>query len=184
MRFMLDLPDALYSELVKWWHANRAEVKMEAVAYSPASSVLRPWVMQLPLREQATLLAAIRGCDTAGKDHRVKSLTAAIRYAVLIPDREDEVNDGTEARANSYMRLWVDPDLRVSDFDALPFHFVTHLVHACAVLAYRAPEKAERPRAMCRAEWLRLYEYLCHGLHLNPETEEQLTIRLASRRVK
>ena len=50
-------------------------------------SVLQNWVMALPLREQGTLLTAVRGCDLTPKfplDSLERRLVGSIRFTFSI----------------------------------------------------------------------------------------------------
>lgn len=59
-----------------------------------ARSVLQDWVMELPLREQGTLLTIVRGCDLTPKlplDSIERRLVGALRFAIMIPADPREV---------------------------------------------------------------------------------------------
>ena len=63
-------------------------------------SVLQDWVMKLPLREQGTLMTAVRGCDSEPKQWTERGvayspgrrLTAFIRWAFMVPADIREVD--------------------------------------------------------------------------------------------
>lgn len=135
-------------------------------------SILQDWVMELGLRHQGVLLTIVRGCDTAPKDHPIKLFTRVIRAALL------NAHCGDPARAKSFiespgayeeLRRW--QAIR-RDLDHYPHHYVLHLLHSMEVIGYKCPVP---DRA---AFFLNCYRDLCKGLHLNPETEEQLDARL------
>lgn len=142
------------------------------------ASVLRDWVMELPLREQATLLTAIRGCDLTPKyplDSPERQLVAAIRFAVLNPAdmREVDTPGGFMRTSPPEVRMGFKP----SAFGHYPLHWVSHVMHACEVLGYRHPEP------MFKHEWRRLYESFCRMLHVLPEPFEAFVQRLSEDRI-
>jgi hypothetical protein len=51
-------------------------------------------------------------------------------------------------------------------------HFVAHTMHAAEIVGYKHPDPD------VRAWWIRLYRDMVLALHLNPETESQLDVRL------
>lgn len=139
-------------------------------------SVLRPWVMQLPLREQGTLVVALRGCDVAPKmplDSPERRMTAALRYAVMIPADPREVDYG----AGCFMLSKPPMDVKLSMFEHYPLHWVTHIIHACEVLGYRHPESLQG------SAWLMLYVRFVRALHMVPENEQTFTARLGEDRI-
>lgn len=131
-------------------------------------SVLQDWVMELGLRHQGVMLCAVRGCDTAPKDDPSKLLTRCLRYEVLNCFCVDP------AKAVSFIEE-VDIDelgermiAFLKNCDHYPQHYVSHLMHASEVIGYKKPSE----------QWLWFYQKLCKGLHVNPESEEQLDRRL------
>lgn len=139
-------------------------------------SVLRDWVMELPLREQGTLVVALRGCDAAPKyplDSPERRITAAIRYAVCHPADEREV----DAEPGAFMTRIVPSDVKLSMFEHYPQHWVGHIIHACEVIGYRHPDHA------VRSAWYALYLRLVDGLHLLPEGHVRMENRLSEDRV-
>src|SRR3990170_795773 len=71
------------------------------------NSVLQPWVMQLPLRAQGTLLTGFRGCDLApknpgaidekygcstGENTVERQLVAYLRFCTIVPADPREVD--------------------------------------------------------------------------------------------
>ena len=142
------------------------------------SSVLRDWVMALPLREQGTLLVAMRGCDTAPKnplDSLERRLTAAIRFAVCHPADAREV----DSEPGCFM-LSEPPDantFRVSALEHYPMHYVMHAIHAAEVIGYRHPHFATADK------WARLYFKMVKGLHLRPEQRNEMVARCSEDRI-
>ena len=68
------------------------------------------------------------------------------------------------------------PELLGRSLDELPHHFQMHFIHAAEILGYKHPD------ADTRVWWLTTYTRLVHDLHLWPETEEQLDLRLGDNR--
>jgi len=139
-------------------------------------SVLRDWVMELPLREQGTLIVALRGCDVAPKfplDSPERRLTAAVRYAVCNPADEREV----DSQPGAFMTRVVPLDVKLSMFEHYPQHWVGHIIHACEVLGYR------HPNPLVREAWFTLYAGFCKSLHLPSESKETMIERLSEDRI-
>lgn len=130
-------------------------------------SVLKEWVFNLPYRMQSVLMSALRGCDTARKDDNSKYLSRALRGILLNnadPTNTFIVGDGVPEEKYVTAFLW--------DVDSYPVHFIMHLSHAAEIVGYKHPE------GRLRTWWLDFYSKVVKGLHLNPETEDQLDIRL------
>jgi hypothetical protein len=145
-------------------------------------SVLQPWVMELPLREQGTLLTAVRGCDEAAKqwaadgtviDTAERRLTAFIRWCFMVPHDQREVDI-----PGAFFQSRPPSPFKPSAFGHMPLHWYTHVMHALEVIAYRHDDvsgTAETARVM--------YYKLVHGLHLNVERREQMIARLGEDRI-
>jgi hypothetical protein len=58
------------------------------------------------------------------------------------------------------------------DLDSYPLHYVMHTLHAAEIVGYKNPDRE------LGEWWTRFYLDLVKGLHLNPEMESQLDIRL------
>ncbi len=131
------------------------------------NSVLKEWVFELPFRMQSVMMSALRGCDTARKDDASKFITRGLRAVLLNnadPSNTFIVGDGIPDAAHVKTFLW--------DLDAYPLHFVMHTTHAAEIVGYKHPD--ERMRIF----WSQFYRDLVKALHLNPETEVQLDVRL------
>lgn len=140
------------------------------------SSVLRDWVMVLPLREQGTLVVALRGCDVAPKlplDSPERRITAAIRYAVMNPADEREV----DSEPGAFMTRAVPLDVKLSMFEHYPQHWIGHILHAVQVLGFRHPDPS------VRLDWLKLYVRFTKALHLRIEPREAMIKRLSEDRI-
>lgn len=145
------------------------------------NSVLQDWVMELPLREQGTLLTCVRGCDDEPKTWTRtgvayspgRRLTAFIRYCFMVPADPREVG-----REEGAFMMPDPPDpFKPSEFGHLPQHWYSHAMHALEVLAYRHPDPFIADAAMY------LYEKMVHNMHLNVETKEQMIKRLSEDRL-
>lgn len=141
-------------------------------------SILQPWVTELGLRYQGTLLTAIRGYDHWAKYRPEKPLIREIRGLILVPHdpRELTVLDGfmtafPDPRAEDAFKIFCD------NMDAVPIHYVMHVLHVMEVIAYCYPN----PRVA--SAYLVRYEKLAHKFHLNPERPDQLEKRMDEDRV-
>jgi hypothetical protein len=66
---------------------------------------------------------------------------------------------------------------RPSEFGHLPQHWYAHAMHAVEIIAYRHPDPIVRDQA------LNLYRKFVSNLHLNPETDREMTERLGEDRM-
>jgi hypothetical protein len=135
-------------------------------------SILQDWVMELGLRHQGVLLTVVRGCDTAPKDDPSKLFTRCIRAVIL------NAHCGDPAKARTFIEA-VSPEIQSQRFHAFrknldhyPHHYVMHALHALEIIGYKHPDQRQRE------EFKFFYLILCRGLHVNPETEDQLNERL------
>jgi hypothetical protein len=150
------------------------------------NSVLQDWVMELPLREQGTLLTGVRGCDVApknpitiveengcstGEDTAERKLSAFLRWCILNPADPREV-DYPGAWFSSTLSDW-----KPSQLGHYPLHWYSHLMHCYEVVAYRHPSGAVRDKAFV------VYVRLVRNLHLNIETIGEMIERLSEDRV-
>lgn len=144
-------------------------------------SVLQDWVMSLPLREQGTLLTAVRGCDDEPKRWSERGvayspgrrLTAFIRFCFMNPADKREVDYEEGA---FFMSTPPNP-FKPSEFGHLPQHWYSHAMHALEVIAHRHPRQHEKSMATM------LYNEMVHNMHLNVETFEQFETRLSEDRI-
>jgi hypothetical protein len=144
-------------------------------------SVLQDWVMELPLREQGTLLTGVRGCDDEPKTWTSRGvayspgrrLTAFIRWCFLNPADPREV----DREEGAFFRSEPPHPFKPSEFGHLPQHWYSHAMHSLEVIAYRHPILGVRMKA------LHLYKAMVHNLHLNPETQERMIERLSEDRI-
>lgn len=143
-------------------------------------SVLQPWVTELLLREQGTLLTAVRGCDDEPKlwtargiaDSPGRRITAFIRWCFMNPADPREVD-----MAGAFFQSRPPAPFKPSALGHLPQHWVSHVMHALEVVAYRNPDRAVAEEA------LGLYFALVSALHLNAETFGEFKARLSEDRI-
>lgn len=143
-----------------------------------ANSVLQDWVMDLPLREQGTLLTAVRGCDLAPKDPNnllspERHLTAYLRWCFLNPADPREVDHSP----GCWFRSTPPPRFKPSSISHYPFHWIGHVMHALEVVSNRHPD------VDVRADTRHLYAAIVRGMHLTPETFEEYEGRLSEDRI-
>ena len=143
------------------------------------TSILYDWVMNLGLREQGILLAAIRGCDGMAKEDTTKSIMRELRGLILVPydPRELEASDkgfmvGFPSRAveESFPKL-------LKSLDQYPVHFLFHMLFAMEVIGFR------HPLASVRIIYHERYTLIVRKLHLNPETFAQYQARVEEDRI-
>lgn len=143
-------------------------------------SVLQDWVMELPLREQGTLLTAVRGCDDEPKlwtsrgvsESAGRRLTAFIRYAFMNPADPREVDI-----PGAFFQSTPPDPFKPSEFGHLPQHWYAHVMHALEVISYRSNDHIVRRQAD------EMYLAMVHNLHLAPETKDRMIERLGEDRI-
>lgn len=140
-------------------------------------SVLREWVMRLPLRHQGVLMTAIRGCDGAPKEDSSKHISRMIRRACLNPADERETLNCGGFFGFDRLECFKNVLAFMHSLDQYPLHYVMHLMHASEVIAYKNPEEE------FRIFFMLIYEMMVHMLHLNIETAQAMDQRLTLDRV-
>lgn len=144
-------------------------------------SVLQDWVMELPLREQGTLLTAVRGCDSEPKTWTKtgvayspgRRLTAFIRWCFMNPADPREV----DAEEGAFFMSKPPTPFKPSQFGHLPQHWYSHAMHALEVIAVRHPD----PDVMVLSR--DLYGTMVKNMHLNLEEPKQIIQRLGEDRI-
>ena len=131
-------------------------------------SILQPWVERLGLRHQGTLLASIRGCDTAPKNDPSKNLARCIRAEILIPFCGDAKKSASFIEEVEQCELIHRMLAFSKNHDHYPSHYVGHLVLTAEIIGYKKPSPI----------WLEFYRDMVRGMHLSVETEDQLDERL------
>lgn len=143
-------------------------------------SVLQDWVMELPLREQGTLLTAVRGCDDEPKQWTRtgfavspgRTLTAFIRWCFMVPADAREIDI-----PGAFFQSQPPEPFKPSEFGHLPQHWYAHVMHALEIIAYRHPE--QRVRSVSYG----LYKKMVRNLHLNIEEKHEMIDRLSEDRI-
>lgn len=143
-------------------------------------SVLQDWVMDLPLREQGTLLTAVRGCDDEPKqwtstgfaDSPGRRITAFIRWCFMNPHDPREVDI-----PGAFFQSIPPMPFRPSEFGHLPQHWYSHIMHSLEIVAYRHP--TEPIRLAC----FDMYVNMVSNLHLSIEGKQQMIDRLNEDRI-
>lgn len=152
-------------------------------------SVLQDWVMELPLREQGTLLTGVRGCDVAPKypipaddvyiaengraNGAERELVAFLRYCFMNPADEREVDIPGAFFQSKPPENW-----KASQFGHMPQHWYAHIMHAFEIVGYRHPDQfgiADKA--------LQIYAKFVYNLHLQIESRQQMIERLSEDRI-
>jgi hypothetical protein len=143
--------------------------------------VLQTWVQDLPsLREQSVLMLALRGPDNIGKSHPCKDVQRAYRATVMLASYGRPLKWGEAADSFMSMDLIADYDAWTKaviaffrDVDQLPHHFTMHLMHGAEIIGYKHPD------IQIRSRWSDFYRRATLDMHVTPETEFAMDIRLA-----
>ena len=139
--------------------------------------------MELPLREQGTLLTCVRGCDVEPKTwvstgvaySPGRRLTAFIRWCFMVPADVREV----DSQEGAFMMSEPPHNFKASEFGHLPQHWYAHAMHALEVIGYRHPDEKVRFQAN------NLYQKMVFNLHLPVvESKEMMIERLSEDRIK
>lgn len=135
------------------------------------SSLLKPWVTELTLQLQGTLVVATRGPDHLPKEDVAKDLVRAYRATILnnaraLGPENTFQRDGSGIPPTEAVRLFL------KSTDHLNYHWLQHFKLGAEVVGYLHPN----PRI--RDFWIGFYNKLCDDGHHNPETKEQMLARL------
>lgn len=139
------------------------------------TSILQPWVENLGLRHQGVLMSAMRGCDVAPRHDPSKLIQRLLRAAVLVPHTGKYGNPKTYITIEPDGDKWWDiasPFLK--NWDHYPNHYVMHFTHATEIIGYHGPEDLP----VFSHRWLMVYHAVVRALHIQPETKEELDLRL------
>lgn len=152
-------------------------IKAEEQRLARRTSVLNDWVENLSMMQQSVLLSAIRNSDGVEKFHPSKMLLKWYRRCVLrsafdgrtltTPDEE-----GGGSFTGPVYSLGVAADDFVTARDGMSLHYYAHAMHAFEILGYKHPDLPTR------AFWYSTYVRMAHALHLYPENERQMDLRL------
>lgn len=145
------------------------------MSYPQYGSILQNWVVDLPLRHQGVLIAAVRGCDGTPKENSAKPIVRALRGAFLNPADEREMCLPSSFMTHSFEEYQLVTFLK--DWDHYPMHFIQHLMHACQVIGYKHPIPSKR------SDFGGAYFRMVMKLHLNPESCEEMDKRLCEDRI-
>lgn len=121
------------------------------------STVLQPWVAEIPWKCQSILLSGLRGPDTDYRP-RVKEVSRWIR----------KVSQNDADPSQSYMAPMAlpEPDALEKELEFCTCHFVHHFADALRILSIWHPDNAVRDYA-----W-RLHYYIAEELfHFVPEDD-------------
>jgi len=142
-------------------------------------NVVQPWVESLTLMQQSVLLTAVRGADTLPKYHSSKYLLRWYRRCILHSAFDKCVlSDPHDPRGGSFIGPIEASSLDelasayLRGIDELPLHFHLHLVHASEILGYKHPTLG------IRSWWNAFYLSAVRDMHLHPEPEAELDVRL------
>ncbi len=134
------------------------------------SSVLQPWVQELPWKMQSVLLSALRGPDNVDATE-CKKFTRWFRSTT----QENADPDHTYMAGN---------ETPIIDFDKLAheleygctWHYLGHLIHALEIIAYHGhPLGSLTTRSRFALKW---YGDLVTWMHLHHEPKEEMDERL------
>lgn len=146
----------------------------------PYISVQPEWCRALSLQQQGVLLLGARGPDGVAKSHPCKVIQRAYRGTVFTAARYGRPLEWGE-RADSFMSLdliadleaWqMATDLFFETMDDLCHHYLMHFMHGAQILGYKHPGTGFRMR------WGNFYKDFCDSLHLDPESEDKMDLRL------
>lgn len=161
-------------------------------------SVVQDWVHDLSFMQQTVLLEIIRGPDGLTKYHRSKFLLRWYRRCCLNSAFEQRIlttpyeHGGGSFTGPSYevpsnfehtpafhltANRWEFRMLNllnevIRSADEMPHHFYRHMMHGFEIMGYKHPD------TRIREFWKLCYTRLAKDMHLHPETEAQLDVRL------
>jgi hypothetical protein len=157
--------------------------------------VTQAWCHHVPFMQQTVLLTAVRGPDGIAKYHPCKYLLRWFRRCTLVSSLDGRVlMTPFHPGGGSFMgpsfelpsvlqgghHVVAKLDELVSEYlralDELPHHFQLHFMHAAEIVGYKHPDPE------IRAWWNSTYQRLVHDMHLWPETEAQMDLRLGDDR--
>lgn len=147
-------------------------------------SVVQLWVSDLTMMQQSVLFTAIRGPDGIQKEHIVKVVLRAFRREVLLSAMDGKVLETPYVPGGGSFTGPVPVTMSlegamlktINNSDELPHHFLMHLAHASQIIGYKHPDPLKR------AVWGAFYRAWCTSMHMEPESEPDMSIRLGDRR--
>lgn len=129
--------------------------------------VLQPWLGEIPIRMQSTLLLGLRGPDTHACPN-VKRITRWLRGLTFVPGNPDNVR---EFMGEMPPRI-EEKGPTAKELEFCSQHFYSHLMHALEVVGYRHPNTEVRSQAY----WL--FFDMCSLMHLPVELPYDFEHRL------
>lgn len=133
------------------------------------TSVLQPWLEKLTWKEQSALLTAIRGNDDFYNTN-VRTLVRWLRRQTLY---DADIN-GTFIKHGDLP----EPTELKKDLEYMRLHFVSHLMHGLQIIGYK------HPIIGISKTGYDYYKSICHTLHCEMESEEDMNERLKDNREK
>lgn len=134
------------------------------------TSVLKPWVSELPWKMQSALLSSLRGVD-GGPAPRIKQAQKFLRGAV-----QHDADPTT-----TYMRAdlsWVsDPDEQreaQNELGRLSLHYAHHLIEGLTIVMYFSDDKIDKDMAKVLVDLL-----LKENVHWQVENWQEIEERLS-----
>lgn len=139
--------------------------------------------------QQTVLLTAVRGPDGVAKYHPCKYMLRWFRRCTLLNSLTKEVMTtpyqfgGGSFTGPSYDPTTLEHDWRpnmndvlatyLKALDELPHHFQLHFMHAAEIVGYKHPVPT------IGEWWLETYHELVRDMHLMPESESDMDLRLS-----
>lgn len=134
------------------------------------SSVLQPWLEQIPMRMQSTLLLGLRGPDTHACPN-VKAIGRWLRGLAFKPGNPDNV---LEFMGHTPERI-IEKGPAAKELEFCSQHYYSHLMHALEVVAYCHPDGGTAEHAK------NLFMDMCSLMHLPVESPADFAARLGRR---
>lgn len=143
--------------------------------------VHQPWMLQLPLQMQSVIALAMRGHDGKPKEILSKLILRAYRGTVLLAAKYGRPLHWGE-KADDFMSMeilaeekhWAQLVYNYKEsHDELSNHFFAHLMHGAQIIGYKHPDPRFRHR------WTMFYLACVSAMHLEPESEETMDLRLS-----
>lgn len=131
--------------------------------------VLQKWVQELTWKEQSAILTSIRGSD----EFYIPQLRSLVRWIRRTTLYDADLNGTFVKHGALPSKGELKPCL-----EYMRVHFVSHLMHTLEIIGYRCPDDdiAEIAEGY--------YVNMCDILHCNPETREEMDVRLKDNREK
>lgn len=140
-------------------------------------SVFQDWVHTLPYMQQSVLMSAMRNADMVEKGHSSKDLIRWYRRCVVLSAFDGvALLDPTHPGGGSYTGPTPDVEQAADDFlrarDGMSLHYYAHAMHAFQIVGINHPE------LWIANFWRKVYTRMARALHLTPELDADLELRL------